>query len=50
MLVILYFMHLRYSPRLVWMVVASGVLFVILLLALLLADYDTRGWMGLAGG
>lgn len=48
-LVILYFMHLRYSPRLVWMVVAAGVLFVFLLLALVLADYESRGWLGFAG-
>ena len=43
-LVILYFMHLRYSSRLNQVVVASGILWLILMLVLTLQDYLTRGW------
>ena len=43
MLVILYFMHVRYSTRLTWAVVASGFFWLALLLLMTLGDYLTRG-------
>jgi cytochrome c oxidase subunit 4 len=43
MLVILYFMHVRYSARLTWAVVAGGFFWLALLLLLTLGDYLTRG-------
>ena len=43
-LVVLYFMHLRYSTRLTWAVVASSVFWLGILLALTFSDYLTRGW------
>ena len=43
MLVILYFMHVRYSSRLTWAVVAGGFFWLALLLLLTLGDYLTRG-------
>jgi cytochrome c oxidase subunit 4 len=43
-LVVLFFMHVRYSPRLTWMVVASGVFWLGILLALTMGDYLTRAW------
>jgi cytochrome c oxidase subunit 4 len=43
MLVILYFMHVRYSNRLTWAVVAGGFFWLALLLFMTLADYVTRG-------
>ena len=43
MLVILYFMHVRYSTRLTWAVVAGGFFWLALLLLLTLGDYLTRG-------
>jgi len=43
MLVILYFMHVRYSSRLTWAVVAGGFFWLALLLLMTLADYLTRG-------
>jgi cytochrome c oxidase subunit 4 len=42
-LVVLYFMHVRYSTRLTWAVVAGGFLWLILLLLMTLSDYLTRG-------
>ncbi|MFN7941923.1 MAG: cytochrome C oxidase subunit IV family protein [Thermoanaerobaculia bacterium] len=46
-LVVLFFMHVRYSTRLIPLVVGSGVLFLVVLFALTIQDYMTRGWMGL---
>lgn len=46
-LVVLFFMHVRYSGRLIALTVGSGVLFLLILLAITLADYMTRGWVGL---
>ena len=49
-LVILFFMHVKYSSRLTWLVVASGFVFLAIMLALTLADVVSRGWLGTPGG
>ena len=49
-LVILYFMHVRYSSRLTWVVIAGGFLWLFIMIALTLSDYLTRGWSDLPGG
>jgi cytochrome c oxidase subunit 4 len=41
--VALYFMHVKYSPRLVALSCAVGLVWLGLLFALTIADYDTRG-------
>jgi len=41
-LVILYFMHVRYSPRLVWVFVAAGFIWFLIMVNLTLSDYLTR--------
>ncbi len=43
-LVILYFMHLRYSPRLTTLVLFSGFVFLAILILLTIADYLSRPW------
>ena len=43
-LVVLYFMHARYSPRLTGVVIASGVAFFVILVFLTLTDYLSRPW------
>ena len=43
--VVLYFMHVRYSSRLVWVIVASALFWIGILFALTLSDYWTRGWI-----
>ena len=43
--VVLYFMHVRYSSRLVWVIVASALFWMALLFALTFSDYGTRGWL-----
>src|SRR5687767_10182894 len=46
MLVLLFFMHVRYSSRLIWVIVASMFFWLVILLALTLADYGSRDWFG----
>jgi cytochrome c oxidase subunit 4 len=43
-LVILFFMHVKYSPRLTWVVVIGAVFWLGILLTLTMGDYLTRGW------
>lgn len=43
-LVVLYFMHARYSPRLTGVVIASGLAFFAILVFLTFTDYYSRGW------
>jgi cytochrome c oxidase subunit 4 len=43
-LVVLYFMHVRYSSRLVWIVFGSALFWLAILFALTLSDYWTRDW------
>jgi cytochrome c oxidase subunit 4 len=45
-LVILFFMHVRYSPRLTWLFVAAGFVFLLIMVDLTLSDYLTRGASG----
>jgi cytochrome c oxidase subunit 4 len=45
MLVVLYFMHLRYSGHLLKLVAASGLLWLTILLSLTMSDYLTRNWI-----
>jgi cytochrome c oxidase subunit 4 len=45
-LVLLYFMHVRYSSRLVTTAILCSILFLLILFGFTLSDYLTRGWMG----
>lgn len=44
-LVVLYFMHVRYSTRLVWVIVASALFWMGILFAFTFSDYFTRHWL-----
>ena len=44
-LVALFFMHVKYSPRLTQIVVAGGVFWLAILIVLTLSDFLTRGWL-----
>lgn len=46
LLVVLYFMHLRYSERLVWLFAAAGFIWLGILLVLMISDYLSRSWVG----
>ena len=48
-LVILYFMHVRYSPRLVWIFASGGFFWLALLITLTMSDIVSRGWHVLPG-
>ncbi len=43
-LVILFFMHVRWAPRLTWVVAMAG-FFWLLLLFTVIGDYMSRGWV-----
>ena len=45
LLVMLFFMHLRYSSRLTWVIAGAGVFWLAYLLIFTLSDYFTRGWL-----
>ena len=49
-LVLLYFMHLRYSSRLNWVIVASGFFWLAVMIAGTMDDVISRGWLGFPGG
>lgn len=50
MLVILFFMHVKYSPKMTKVAVVSGFFFLLILLALSMTDYISRPWQGAVSG
>jgi cytochrome c oxidase subunit 4 len=42
LVVVLYFMHVRYSPKLTWIFAGAGIFWLIIMFALLVSDYVTR--------
>jgi cytochrome c oxidase subunit 4 len=44
-LVILFFMHVRWSSRLTWVVAMSGFFWLLILFGMGMSDYLTRGWV-----
>jgi len=49
-LVVLFFMHVKYSSKLTWLVAASGFFFLAIMIALTMSDIVSRGWLGTPGG
>ena len=45
LLVILFFMHVRWSTRLTWVVAGSGFFWLLILFGITMADYMSRGWV-----
>lgn len=45
LLVVLFFMHVRWSSRLTWVVAGSGFFWLLILFVLTMSDYMSRGWM-----
>ena len=43
--VVLYFMHVRYSARLVWVIIGAALFWMAILFAFTLADFYTRDWL-----
>jgi cytochrome c oxidase subunit 4 len=44
-LVLLYFMHVRWSSKVVWMAAAIGFVFLVILLGFTISDFATREWL-----
>jgi cytochrome c oxidase subunit IV len=44
-LVVLFFMHVRYSGRLIWLVIIAGLFWLAIMFALTISDYWTRTWL-----
>ena len=47
-LVLLYFMHLRYSQKLTWLVVSAAFVWLFILIGLTMSDELTRQWLAMA--
>jgi cytochrome c oxidase subunit 4 len=45
LLVVLFFMHVRWSTRLTWVVAASGFFWLLIMFTITMSDYVSRGWM-----
>jgi cytochrome c oxidase subunit 4 len=43
--VILYFMHVRYSSRLIWLIISAALFWLAIMFALTISDYWTRAWL-----
>jgi cytochrome c oxidase subunit 4 len=48
-LVMLYFMHIRYNRWLIWLFAALGFIFVAHMIVWIVADYVSRGWLSPVG-
>lgn len=44
LLVVLFFMHVRWGSRLTWVVAGAGFFWLLILFSLTMADYVSRGW------
>ena len=44
--VVMYFMHVRYSTRLIPLVAAGGFFWLLILFGITMSDYLSRGWLG----
>lgn len=44
-LVVLYFMHVRYSGRLIWLVIIAAIFWLAIMFAITFSDYWTRSWL-----
>jgi cytochrome c oxidase subunit 4 len=44
-LVVLFFMHVKYSPRLTQITIGGGLFWLALLIGITLSDFMTRGWL-----
>ena len=44
LLVVLFFMHVRWSSRLTWVVAGAGFFWLLIMFSLTMSDYMSRGW------
>lgn len=44
-LVVMIFMHAKFSPRIIWLTACSGLLWLIILIGMTMTDFLSRGWL-----
>ena len=49
LVIVLYFMHVRYSSRLTWVFSSAAILWLAIMLFYSIGDYVTRGWLDIEG-
>ncbi len=45
LLVVLFFMHVRWGTRLTWVVAGAGFFWLLIMFSITMADYASRGWI-----
>lgn len=48
-LIVIYFMQAKIEPRLIWVIIAGGIIWMLILMSNTLGDYITRGWLPFPG-
>jgi cytochrome c oxidase subunit 4 len=48
-LIVLYFMHVRYSSKLTWLFASAAFFWLAILLVFCLSDYGSRNWLAIPG-
>lgn len=43
-LVVAFFMHLKYSARILWLFAGAGLVWLVIMLTMVMTDYGSRGW------
>ncbi len=49
LLVMYFFMELRHSPKLTWVIMGSSGVFLLIMIMLTMSDMLSRGWLGVPG-
>lgn len=49
LLVMVYFMELRHSPKLNWVIMGNGIFWLTVMIMLTMSDMISRGWLGFPG-
>ena len=49
LLVMMFFMELRHSPKFTWVVIGSGVFWLLIMITFVMSDEISRGWLGFPG-
>lgn len=49
LMIVLIFMHVRYSHRLTWAFSGASLIWLTIMLILMVVDYRTRGWLDIPG-
>ena len=48
-LIVAYFMHARFENKLVWVIIAAGIVWFLIMVSNTVGDYISRGWLPFPG-